>query len=296
MTSMPAHAPLLMAAAAMVALLAAAAPAQAACPHGLPIGRIDRVEAPADGPVPQQVAADGRRMPARVYQWLCAGDRFELAGSAQVVAVLAGGVTQTFHAGAPGPVSGGAAATGGPRMLDVLSQALDRLAAPRKPIALFSQARDPGQAQPPLVADPLLPAGPQKLPPGTTQVTLLWRGGPGIVALLGEGGRPLGTVSSGRRAYATVALPAGGTPTALRLADQDLAWPLVWAGDLPDLQRLPDDEAVAASVAMLRDGPADRALWALSELARRAAQGHFAAEQLWAAARSGELAAALGRP
>ena len=32
---------------------------------------------------------------------------------------------------------------------------------------------------------PLLPAGPQKLPPGTPQVTLLWRGGPGIVALLG---------------------------------------------------------------------------------------------------------------
>jgi hypothetical protein len=277
-------------------LAAAGAPARAGCVDGLPVGRIDRIEAPAGGPAPQHVSADGRRGPAQVYQWLCAGDRFELVGTTQVVAVLAGGVVQTFHAGAPGPVAGPAPARGMPHMLDVLSQAMDRLGAARKPIALFSQARDPGQPQPPLVADPLLPAGPQKLPPGTGSVALLWRGGPGIVALLGEGDKLLGTVSSGRRAYATVALPAGSPPAVLRLADQDVAWPLVWTTELPDLPRLPADEAVAASVAVLRDGPPDRALWALSELVRRAAQGHFAAEQLWAAARSGELAAALGRP
>jgi hypothetical protein len=278
-----------------IALLLATAtmPARAACVTGLPLGRVERVEAPAEGPAPLHLAADGHRQPARTYQWICEGDRFELAGGAKVVAQLAGGVLHTFHAAAPGPLPAPAAARGGPGVLGALSQALDRLGAARKPIALFAQARDPGQPQPPLTADPLLPAGPQKLPPGTAEVSLLWRGGPGIVALVGEGGRALGNASSGRRAYATVALPAGTAITALRLADQDVSWSLAWSNELQDAANLPDDEAVAASLAVLRDGPADRSLWALSELARRAAKGHYAAEQLWAAARSGELPAAL---
>lgn len=270
--------------------LAFAACAQAACPSGLPLARIERIEAPATGAAPQRVAIDGTRSALRSYDWLCAGDRIELQGATRIVAMLAGGAEQVFAPGAALSLPAPAAARAAPGLADLASEALDRLRGARKPIALFNQARDPGQTQPPLLADALLPPGEQRLPSGTLRAALLWRGGPAIVGVQAEA-MAASSVSSGRRAYAVVELPRDAPGLVLRTLDQELAWRIVWTTDAVPSDA---DERVQQALRLLREGAPQRRLFALSELAALAAQGHFAAEQLWAAARSGELADALG--
>ncbi|MFM9914942.1 MAG: hypothetical protein ACKVOX_03960, partial [Rhizobacter sp.] len=76
----------------------------AACVSGLPAGRIERVEAPASAAAAMRLAADGKRSPVQAYDWLCAGDLFELAAGVRVVAVLASGTERVFTASSPGPV------------------------------------------------------------------------------------------------------------------------------------------------------------------------------------------------
>jgi hypothetical protein len=270
--------------ATIVATTAAAAP----CVSGLPLARVDSVEAAAGEPVPQRLAPDGTRSPLKAYDWLCGGDRLEIRGQARVVVVFPNGVASTFTKDSNPAIGAAPADTGGRGPLDLLGEVFDRLRGPRQQIALFSQARDPGQTQPPLQADRLLPAGPQRLPPGYRRVALMWSGGPAIVTVATALPRQ---VSSGRRAYAVVEWSADEAPSALALLDQTLAWPLRFDGPVPAGSA---DARLAEALRLLRDGPADRRLFALSEVAGLAAQGHFAAEELWAAARSGELQEALG--
>jgi hypothetical protein len=175
----------------------------------------------------------------------------------------------------------------------VVTSVFGRLGPNCLPIAPFDQARSPNQVQPPLKADPLLPTGPQRLPLEFPKVAVLWQGGPCIVTMQATDSAVV-TTSSGRRAFALVELPRA-TRMRLGLLGQDLSWPVV--RDLPSDRLATDvDERVARAVQTLRAGPADERLYALSKLALLAAHGHFAAEELLAAARSNELAKALGLP
>jgi hypothetical protein len=266
--------------------------AAAPCAASLPTARVERVEVPSGEKAPQRVAANGSRSTVKVYDWLCPGDRFDIQGEARVAAVLAGGTEQVFSKGAAGPMAAVALLRRAPGLIDLLGDVLDRLHGARQPIALFNQARDPGQVQPSLQADPLLPQEPQSLPPGYARVVLLWRGGPAIVSVQLEGA-PVATVSSGRRAYASIELPPDPSHLTLRLLDQGIAWQVSFDAPPPAADAV---SRLEQALQILRDGPIQRRLFALSELALLGSQGNFAAEQLWAAARSGELALAVARP
>lgn len=266
--------------------------AHAACPLGLPVARVERIDLTPAATAPQRVASDGSRAPLRPYDWLCPGDRIELNSAQRLVAVGAGGAELVFAPGAmpalPPPTV--VPAVRSPGLVDLAAEVLDRLAGARKPIALFNQARDPGQTQPPLQADLLLPAGEQRLPRGTVRAALLWRGGPALLIVQADG-LAAQTVSSGRRAYAVVDLPRDAPGLVLRTLDQDLEWPITWTDEAVPTDT---DQRLRQALQLLRDGAPQRRLFALSELAALSMQGHFAAQQLWAAARSGELADALG--
>lgn len=266
--------------------------AHAACPSGLPVARVERIDAAPAAAAPARVAGDGSRAPLRPYDWLCPGDRIELNGAQRLVAVGAGGAELVFAPGSmpalPPPAAAPAARS--PGLVDLAAEVLDRLAGARKPIALFNQARDPGQTQPPLQADPLLPAGEQRLPRSTARAALLWRGGPALLVVQADG-QAAQTVSSGRRAYAVVELPRDAPGLLLRTLDNDLQWPITWTDEAVPADA---DQRLRQALQLLRDGAPQRRLFALSELAALSAQGSFAAQQLWAAARSGELADALG--
>jgi hypothetical protein len=268
------------------------AAAHAACPGSLTIAKVDDLDVPAGEAPPQRVGSDGTRATLAPYDWLCPGDRIEIAAHARVRLQLASGGQRLLTKDAPALPSAASLARAAPGVLELIGEVIDRLRGPRQPVALFNQARDPGRAQPTLRTDPLLPAGPQSLPPGTGRVALLWRGGPAIVAWQPVGAAPMQT-SSGRRAYAIVDLAPLAATGELRLLDQGLAWPLRFDAAPPPTD---PEHRLAQALQVLRVGPASLRLFALSELATLAAEGNFAAEQLWAAARSGELAAALDRP
>lgn len=276
----------------VLAALYLATPAwAAACRSGTPLGRIDRIEPPDAQPAPVHIDADNRRSIAQPFDWLCTGDAIEITGSAVVVASFARGEPRRFAAGRSRVDDSAAQRGAAPGLLDFLNDIFGKLQGPRKPIAVFNETRAPGQKQPVLIADALLPAGSQLIPTSYRAVALLWRGGPALISVSAAGKTT--RINSGRRAYAVLELPATAVPVKLALLDQTIGWTVTRGGVAPatdDAARLQD------ALQILRAGPDNRRLFALSEIAALSASGNYAAEQLWTAARSGELALALQAP
>lgn len=273
---------------AVVALVSIAPAWAGACRSGLPLGRIDRIEPPDAQPAPVHVGADNRRSIAQPFDWLCPGDAIEITGSATVVASFARGEQRRFGAGRNSVDAGASTRGAAPGLLDFLNDVFGGLQGPRKPIAVFNETRAPGQKKPELSVDPLLPAGAQLVPATYHTVVLLWRGGPGIVSVAAAGKAT--RVNSGRRAYTLLDLPDGNAPIKLALLDQTIEWNVTRGGAAPaadSATRLQD------ALQILRAGPDNRRLFALSEIATLSATGNYVAEQLWAAARSGELSEVL---
>lgn len=261
----------------------------AACRDGLPIGRVESVAQPPEARAPQRIEADGSKIPVRAYQHVCAKDRFEIEGPSRIIITTANGVELTLDSQRKiVPAAENERTTPN---LQFLGKLLDQLQGPAARIPYFNQSRDPTtDAATQLSPHSLLPLGKQSLPRGYKRVAVLWEGGAAQIVYQ-RAAVTLEKFDSGRRAFAILTLPeVGGT---LRVGAKSLSWPIAF-----DAPPVPKDQLdrLNNAVLILRSGPSEFRLLALSELSTLSNDGMFAAEEIWTAALTGRLSQALTIP
>lgn len=168
--------------------------------------------------------------------------------------------------------------------------------------AVYTRVRNGDRPSASLRADPVLPAGPQRLPGGSRQAVAIWRGGAAIVELHAEGAvRPVNS-----EGFAFAEIPLAGAPGQVRISlrGQDLGWDVTVGGNAPPTpwaapgagQGLSDAQRTARASWLLREGPIEWRLFAVTEIRELAAAGDFPASALWAALISREPVDWASRP
>lgn len=276
-----------------VCIVLPVAPLLASSHVGDMVGRVTDL-APAGKPT--IVRADGSKEKARYPAPLFVNDRVVLEPG-ETLGVVLNGKRQPLR----GPID--QRITAPPRAVStmgtgILDSLIDFLQRPHKPASVLNAARAPGGEVPPTVADPLVPTGRQLLPPGVKSVALLWRGPAGLIALERAGQTPVLVPSHGN-SWATFTAPEfapRGFTIAIR--DSGLAWQVAIAPKVPSPTGLEPDrlagDRLARAVWLLRSGPPEWHLFAVSEVANLAASGDYVAGELWRAAQDGHLETAIG--
>ncbi len=241
----------------------------------------------------------GERLNAYNYQLIYEGDRIHIPDSSQVIVSLAKGEKQTFTQD-----TNHLSITG--KTLKAIHEDKDKwhekiesvkiiwklFETSRVPIPRLSTVRG-SVTKLRLSEDRLLPSGTQYLPTGYDQIALLWRGGPAIVAITTTSEN----IEINTKHSAYLVAPISGNPSEIKvkLANHTIEWLIQLGKTPPTVPGLPEPkpestaERLISAVWILKQGPKEWRLFALTELARLADAGYFPAEELWHAALSGEL-------
>jgi hypothetical protein len=173
------------------------------------------------------------------------------------------------------------------------------VSSPRRAIAIYSWSRSPNEPpRAPVTADSLAPPGRQFIPAGENHIVLIWRDAPGTVTVEPEGGKPT-SIDSNRDAWIDLPLESGRKRYVIAVDRPRLQWSVEVTGAPPIppwfTEGQPTDEALRLirAVWLVKQGPVEWRLFALTELSDLAADGDFQARQFWDGARSGELQEAL---
>jgi hypothetical protein len=161
--------------------------------------------------------------------------------------------------------------------------------------AYYPKAKGPNdRPASPIVASLLLPEGVQYLPDSQSSATFLWEKGRATLRVASGG---MDEVDSTPLSFATMQFPNGPNDISAVGETSALHWRIQrrnaipsppWQSTIGD-SRSPEQRLVRA-VWLLRDGPQEWRLFALSELSDLSQSGSYAADQLWAAAVGGSLA------
>jgi hypothetical protein len=274
-----------------------ASAAQAADHAAQAVGRVTDTR-PAGAPV--IVRHDGRRQPARYPAVIYAQDHILIAPGHSLGIVINGrqktlaatGQQLDYRVEQP---SRSVSAWGG----GILDSLIDFLTRPKAPATSQVYARGEGGPPPPsAVADPLLPAGRQLLPKGTQRVAIVWKGpAAGFDTIVN--GQTTDSSPSFNHSWASFPIVAPpGVPFVLKLENSKVAWQVEIADRAPlppamASEPVTDGDRLARAVWLLRDGPAEWRMFALSEIAAMAEANDFVAGELWQAAQDGNLDLAI---
>lgn len=243
------------------------------------------------------------RVIAYVYQWLYEGDRIEITGDAEVLVSLAKGEKRVFtqntngislHEQTINDIHKNQSSISG--KIEIAVGVWKRLEGNRKSIPYFNKVRGSTQNLV-ILKDPLLPSGLQYLPANYDQIALLWKGGPATV--ISTSVEKTIETPSENWSYLVMPISMNQSENIIRLKNQDISWHIKVASTIPVPQGLNESDLttslsqLARALWILKEGPEEWRLFALSELARLARIGFFPAEELWKAALSGELVSAL---
>jgi len=243
------------------------------------------------------------RVVAFVYQWLYEGDRIEITGDAEVLVSLAKGEKRVFTQNTNGILlheqtindihKNQNSISGKVQIAIGIWKALERQ---RKSIPYFNKVR--GSAQNLVITeDPLLPSGLQYLPADYDQIALLWKGGPATV--ISTSAEKVTEIRSESWSYLVLPISGNQSESLIRLQNKDISWNIKTASTIPVPQGINESDLISPSSQLaralwiLKEGPGEWRLFALSELARLSQEGVFSAEELWKAALSGELVSVL---
>lgn len=243
------------------------------------------------------------RVIAYVYQWLYEGDRIEITGDAEVLVSLAKGEKRVFtqntnrislHEQTINDIHKNQNSISGKVQIAIgIWKALERQ---RRSIPYFNKVRGSTQNLA-ITEDPLLPSGLQYLPADYDQIALLWKGGPATV--ISTSAEKVTEIRSESWSYLVLPISASQSENLIRLQNKDISWNIKTASTIPVPQGINESDLVSPSSQLaralwiLKEGPGEWRLFALSELARLSQKGVFSAEELWKAALSGELVLAL---
>ncbi len=243
------------------------------------------------------------RVTAFVYQWLYEGDQIEIAGDAEVSISLAKGEKQVFtkntngislHEKSVNDIRKNQNSV--PGKIEIAMGVWKALERQRKSIPYFNKVR--GSTRNLVITeDPLLPSGLQYLPADYEQIALLWKGGPAEV--ISTSVEKTIEMPSDNRSYLVMPISKNQPENIISLRSQDISWQIKIASTIPVPQGLNESDLttslsqLARALWILKEGPREWRLFALSELVRLARTGFFPAEELWKAALSGELVSAL---
>jgi len=243
------------------------------------------------------------RVSAFVYQWLYEGDRIEITGDAEVFVSLAKGEKRVFTQNTNG-ISLHEQTINNihkyqnsiPGKVEIAIGVWRALEKKRKYIPYFNKVR--GSIQNLVITeDPILPSGLQYLPADYDQIALLWKGGPATV--ISTTAEKVTEMRSENWSYLVMPVSGNQSENIVRLQNQDISWHIKIASTTPAPQGINESDLtspssqLARAVWILKEGPGEWRLFALSELARLSQRGVFSAEELWKAALSGELVSAL---
>lgn len=243
------------------------------------------------------------RVVAFVYQWLYEGDRIEITGDAEVLVSLAKGEKRVFTQNTNGIslheqtindiYKNQNSISGKVQIATGIWKALERQ---RKSIPYFNKVR--GSTQNLVITeDPLLPSGLQYLPADYDQIALLWKGGPATV--ISTSAEKVTEIRSESWSYLVLPISGNQSENLVRLQNRDISWNIKTASTIPVPQGINESDLISPSLQLaralwiLKEGPGEWRLFALSELARLSQKGVFSAEELWKAALSGELVSVL---
>lgn len=243
------------------------------------------------------------RVIAFVYQWLYEGDRIEITGDAEVLVSLAKGEKRVFTQNTNGISlheqtindihKNQNSISGKVQIATGIWKALERQ---RKSIPYFNKVR--GSTQNLVITeDPLLPSGLQYLPADYDQIALLWKGGPATV--ISTSAEKVTEIRSESWSYLVLPISGNQPENLVRLQNRDISWNIKTASTIPVPQGINESDLISPSLQLaralwiLKEGPGEWRLFALSELARLSQKGVFSAEELWKAALSGELVSVL---
>lgn len=265
----------------------------AECTIDQAVGRVIGVEWDTSGSNAYVIRAESmgdNRVTVQPYLWLCGNDRIEIADDTKVVILQANREQKTCTRDASCTLPHNVIIIE-PSIFDRFFHRLRFNATYTKPIPIFTATRTPRVV--PLANDPLLPSGTQYLPHTYEKVALLWRNGPAEVKLVTTDKEI--KLSSGNSAYLIVDLPKEQSEN-IQINLPNMSWHIKRASAPPvpeemdqfDLASFPD--RLVRALWVLKNGPDEWRLFALSELEGLSRAGFFAAEQLWHAALSGELA------
>jgi len=266
----------------------------AECTIDQAVGRVIGVEWDASDSNAYVIRAEpmvDRRVKVQPYLWLCGNDRIEIADGTKVIISLVNREQKTCTRDASCTL---------PHNVNKIESSFfgrffHRLrfnATYTKPIPTFTATRSLRVVL--LANDPLLPSGIQYLPHTYEKVVFLWRNGPAEVMLV-TADKEI-KLSSGNSTYLIVDLPKGQSE-GIQINLPNISWHIKRASAPPvpeemdqfDSTSLPD--RLVRALWILKNGQQHEwRLFALSELENLSRAGFFAAEQLWHAALSGELA------
>jgi|CXWL01.1.fsa_nt_gi hypothetical protein len=243
------------------------------------------------------------RTSADFYQMLYEGDRIEIMGATKVFVSLVQReesifTQETNHQRLHGKTKKDIEESSNSWFERITSakEIINLIGKSRKPIPYFGIVRGSTKKFS-LSNDPLLPSGTQYLPSGYDSIALIWKGGPATVIISQTDGTS--RVSSHNQASLLVPIQKDPQDIRINLQDQEIAWHVQVSATppLPAGMTEPDPALVSArlirAIWILREGPVEWRMFALSEFANLSKAGIFAAEELWEAALSGELATAL---
>ena len=252
------------------------------------IGQVVKLHEEAPGDV-LVLHANGEATPATLFQWLVPGDRVKVTtavanatvydvGTRRTVRVVQSDGPRTITGADPGPHNPAG---------DAFFQGFDNLFQAEPQIAPTANGLNRIRT---ITPSPLLPVGPQHLISGPTVLGVIWRGGPGDVALAHANGKVVTVSASGN--YASLLLKTGRLDGdyVLTIGKNDLVFPITvvdpsQAPTPPWLHGAPvtsDAERIIRAAWILREGPPDWRLFAIGELAYLA-QRNYAADRLWTA-------------
>jgi hypothetical protein len=242
---------------------------------------------------------DGSREPARAPALIYAGDHIHLAAGQQL-AVNLGGTYTVIKAPMNQPrdylvedphrgVSAG---------LMAFYSALENVFVhPQVVRAVPVIARDEHGRPLPSRADPLVPVGRQFVPRDQALIAVIWSG-PAAAAHLVRPGHPDEASHPGTGGWATFAVGNLDGPATVALSGAPLAWQIDISEAIPGPPgiaaggALTPGDRLARAIWLLRDGPPEWRLFAISEIAALA-PSDFIANELWDAAQKGALDAAV---
>lgn len=276
---------------ALVGWLLIAGPSAAGA---LPAARVIAVQ-PADAA--QIVDAKGARRPVRHGSLLYPGDRIVFLKPGRIEATF-GQQRRTLTPESDLTIAGRPAGRAGARDVDYVEGFKRLISQPRQTIAMFPFLRDGGEQPPPRTASPLLPTGLQKVTAQTVRLAFIWRDGPALLTV-GQG-KAAKQVNSGQAATILVTPPPGARRFAVSMVGEpSLAWTVevVEAAPAPPWfapdEPASEEQRLVRALWLLREGPPEWRLFALSEIAALAEAGVFTASEIWQAAQSGQLSAYL---
>jgi len=247
--------------------------------------------------------ANEPRTAAKVYQRLYQGDRIEITGATKVYVTLAQEEERIFtHETNHQPLYGKTIKNidksrySWTSIMASISNALDLIGRSRMPVPVNSSVRGVGF----LENVPLLPSGLQYLPIDYDQVAILWQGSSTNIAITTS--KETTEIKPEKHSRTCAFIPITTNQLAIKInsKERNIGWSIHFSSATPLPSGMDEPDPASATARMtralwiLKDGPVEWRMFALSEIASLSEEGVFAAEELWDAACSGELADTFG--